>query len=85
MKAVENFGSSWLEQNDMTFHDPLAGACLFEPKLCEFQRGYIDVEVKNEQRLGMRSFQESNIGNCEIATIVNRKSFFEHYFSIVCR
>ncbi|CAM4001805.1 Uncharacterised protein [Lederbergia lenta] len=47
MKAVENFGSPWLEQNDMTFHDLLAGACLFEPKLCEFQRGYIDVEVKN--------------------------------------
>jgi purine nucleosidase len=85
MKAVADFGSPWLEKNDMTFHDPVAGACLFEPQLCEYQRGFIDVDFKNEQSLRMMSFKASNVGHCEIATTVNRNKFFEHYFSIVCR
>lgn len=85
MKAVEDFGSPWLEKNDMTFHDPLAGACLFEPQFCEYQRGFIEVDFKNEKSLGMMSFHASNVGNCEIATTVNRNKFFEHYFSVACR
>jgi hypothetical protein len=31
----------------------------------------------------MMNFRESDVGNCEIATTVNRNTFFEHYFSIV--
>lgn len=85
MKAVEDFGLPWLEKNDMTFHDPLAGACLFEPQFCEYQRGFIEVDFKNEKSLGMMSFHASNVGNCEIATIMNRNKFFEHYFSVTCR
>lgn len=85
MKAVEDFGLPWLEENDITFHDPLAAVCLFEPQICKYQRGFIDVDIKNEKRLGMMSFQASNEGHCEIATGVDRNRFFEHYFSIVCR
>ncbi|MDF2963711.1 MAG: ribonucleoside hydrolase RihC [Paenibacillus sp.] len=84
MRAVEDFGSPWLERNDMTFHDPLAGACLFEAQLCEYQRGYIEVDFKNEKRLGMMSFHKNDEANCEIATAVNRNTFFEHYSSVVC-
>ena len=84
MKAVEDFGSPWLENNVMTFHDPLAAACLFEPQICEYQRGFIDVEIKDERTLGMMHFRPSDDGCGEIATSVNRNHFFEHYFSIVC-
>jgi purine nucleosidase len=84
MKAVEDFGSPWLEKNDMTFHDPLAGACLFEPELCKYQRGIIDVDIYNKQNLGMMSFHADVRGNREIAIEVDRKRFFEHYFSISC-
>ncbi len=85
MKAVEDFGSPWLENHHMTFHDPLAAACIFEPQLCEYQKGFIDVDIQNEANLGMMNFRASDAGNCEIATAVNRDQFFEHYFSIVCR
>jgi purine nucleosidase len=85
MKAVKDFGSPWLEKNDMTYHDPLAGACLFELQLCEYRRGFINVDFKNENSLGMMKFNESHAGNCQIATAVNRNEFFEHYFSFVCR
>jgi purine nucleosidase len=50
-----------------------------------YQRGFIDVDFKNEQSLGMMSFNANNFGNCEIATAVNRNKFFEHYFSVSCR
>lgn len=63
MKAVQDFGSPWLEQNDMIFHDPLAGACLFEPHLCEYRRGTVDVDFYNKQSLGRMSFQPSVDGN----------------------
>ncbi|MGM7722840.1 nucleoside hydrolase [Metabacillus sp. Hm71] len=85
MKAVEDFGSPWLENNKMTFHDPLVAACLFEPQLCKYQRGFIQVESYNQQKLGMMSFLEDARGNCEIATSVDRYGFFEHYVSISCK
>ena len=67
MKAVEDFGSPWLDHHDMTFHDPLAAACLFEPQLCEYQKGFIDVDIKNEQKLGMMNFHASDeIGRAHV-------------------
>jgi purine nucleosidase len=85
MKAVEDFGSPWLEKNDMTFHDPLAGACMFEPQLCRYERGLIEVDFYNEKKLGMMSFQGNDAGYCEIAVSVSREAFFRHYFLTVCK
>ncbi|MDD9268053.1 nucleoside hydrolase [Paenibacillus sp. GCM10023248] len=83
MQAVEAFGSPWLEHHEMTFHDPLVAACLFEPELCAYRRGKIEVEFRQEQRLGMMEFQASSAGCHEIASDVNRQRFFEHYYKIV--
>jgi purine nucleosidase len=85
MKAVEDFGSPWLERHDMTFHDPLAAACLFEPSLCEYQRGLIEVDTRSEHTMGMMAFRGSGSGHCEIAASVKRERFFEHYFSVIGR
>ena len=44
---------AWLEQNQtVTFHDPLAAATVFEPQICEYQRGYVEVEIVEQPRLG---------------------------------
>lgn len=83
MQAVEDFGSPWTEHNDMTFHDPLAGACLFDPHLCQYERGAIEVELHNEQRLGMLKFHAGDRGRCEIAATVDQNRFFEHYRTII--
>ncbi|MEC0265784.1 nucleoside hydrolase [Paenibacillus anseongense] len=84
MRAVESFGSPWLADHPMTFHDPLVAACLFEPDLCDYQRGHIEVDFKHEQKLGMMSFCERADGRHVIASAVDRTRFFEHYFSVVC-
>lgn len=68
----------------MTFHDPLVAACLFEPDLCDYQRGRVEVDFMQERKLGMMSFRESAEGRHEIASTVDRTRFFEHYFSVVC-
>lgn len=83
MQAVADFGSAWLQDNEMTFHDPLVAASLFEPDICTYQRGTIVVDENKENNLGMMAFELNDQGHCEIATSVDRERFFAHYFSIV--
>ncbi|AZN39080.1 nucleoside hydrolase [Paenibacillus albus] len=85
MRAVGDFGAPWLANHEMTFHDPLAAACLFEPQLCSYQRsGSVTVDYTNAETLGAMGFQPG-AGRDEIAATVERERFFEHYFAIVCR
>ena len=83
MKAVEDFGSPWLQSNDMTFHDPLVAACLFDPQICDYQQGFIEVEYRKEDRLGMMEFHQGVGGKRNVAKHVDREKFFDHYFSVV--
>ncbi|RAP73446.1 nucleoside hydrolase [Paenibacillus montanisoli] len=85
MQAVEDFGSPWLERHVMTFHDPLAAACLFEPELCEYERGSIGVDYTRDETLGKMTFRASGAGTLEIAAAVDRERFFEHYFAMTGR
>ncbi|REE56434.1 purine nucleosidase [Paenibacillus taihuensis] len=85
MRAVGDFGSPWLASHAMTFHDPLAAACLFEPQLCAYQRGAISVDYTNVDTFGEMAFQPSTSNNSDdIAVTVDRERFFEHYFAITC-
>ncbi|MBI4305741.1 MAG: nucleoside hydrolase, partial [Chloroflexi bacterium] len=36
----------WKDERALTFHDPLAAACLFNADLCGFQRGQVTVETE---------------------------------------
>lgn len=83
MQAVRDFGTPWLEGNPMTFHDPLVGASLFKPQVCEYQKGTIDVEFYDRNRLGMMDFTKDKKGRHEIAVSVDREAFFAHYFSVL--
>ena len=40
----------------VTFHDPLAATVIFEPGLCEYQEGVVEVEQKSERLKGMTLF-----------------------------
>lgn len=83
MKAVEDFGSPWLQSNDMTFHDPLAAACIFDSQICDYNQGSIEVEVEKEDQLGMMEFQQRVDGKRNIAIRVDREKFFDHYYHVV--
>lgn len=72
------------ERKEVTFHDPLAAAVIFEPGLCEWQEGKVDVELKSDRVAGMTHWTtKSDRKPHEIAVDVNPAAFFEHYFETV--
>lgn len=68
----------------ITFHDPLAAALLFEPSLCECEPQRIEVELVSPRGLGQTYFDtRAPQKPHEIATRVDAPAFFEHYFAMV--
>jgi purine nucleosidase len=68
----------------ITFHDPLAAALIFEPSLCTVERQRIEVELISPRGLGQTYFDTAAPQKPhEIATRVDADAFFEHYFATV--
>jgi len=68
----------------ITFHDPLAGAVIFEPHLCEYTEGEVTVETTSPLLAGLTTLQtRSESKPHRIATRVQPDRFFAHYFEIV--
>lgn len=73
----------WFESSDIvTFHDPLATVCVFEPSICEFTRGNVTVDIQSHMLKGYTHFQEDFYGRHEVATIVDSEGFFDAYYSV---
>ncbi|MFN8482333.1 MAG: nucleoside hydrolase [Anaerolineae bacterium] len=68
----------------ITFHDPLAAAVLFEPDLCQYEVGEVDVEVVSPPVAGLTRFAPAPSGGPHrIAAEVDAGGFFDHYFATV--
>lgn len=67
----------------VVFHDPLAGACLFDESVCKFERGEVEVETANERCGGITYFTPSETGQHFVAKTVDAQKFFSHYFGVV--
>ncbi|MDA1193337.1 MAG: nucleoside hydrolase, partial [Candidatus Poribacteria bacterium] len=85
LSIVAEMAEVWFKgRNHITFHDPLAGAIIFEPELCEYRDGLVRVESAETPLAGLTSF---NAGADQkphrIATQVNSQAFFDHYFEVV--
>jgi inosine-uridine nucleoside N-ribohydrolase len=76
---------TWFRTSDsITFHDPLAAASIFEPNLCRFERGSVEIELLSERLRGMTYWTPAALDSRhEVAMQVDSTMFFEHYFSIV--
>lgn len=85
LRPILPYVEKWCDCCDgaVTFHDPLAAACLFEPALCSFARGTVEVETANERCGGITYFTPSEQGRHFVAETVDAARFFEHYFSVV--
>jgi purine nucleosidase len=83
LQPVLDFAEVWFHERPViTFHDPLAAATIFDPQVCTFTRGTVEVELAS-QRLGGLTFWRAG-GDApphEVALEVDRDRFFEHYFS----
>ena len=80
-KIVEDFSSVWFQNADiMTFHDPLAAVSIFEPDVCGFARGKVEIELASKQLMGVTHFTRDPAGPHEIADTVDPARFFDCFF-----
>jgi len=70
--------------HQVTFHDPLAAACLFEPDLCTWREGTVEVETHGEHTAGLTHFRPGGDPvRHQVAATVDAARFFAHYFEVV--
>jgi purine nucleosidase len=84
LDTVASFAEVWFEsRKKVTFHDPLAGAVIFEPDICTYGSGTVTVETEAADALGRTTLAEREGGSHRVATDVDVKRFFDHYFDVV--
>lgn len=88
LAPVLDFAKVWFgnDEHPITFHDPLAGAVIFQPDLCTFAKGTVEVELQSQQLAGFTHWTPGK-EPCphEVAEKVDVPGFFKHYFSVFQR
>ncbi len=84
LQAVAVMAEVWFkEANEMYFHDPLAGAIIFEPDICKYQNGRALIDLSDEKTAGTMRWDIQTEDKPHTAAVdVDVARFFEHYFSI---
>lgn len=78
---VLDFAEIWFQEQDrITFHDPLAAATIFDDRICEFERGKVEVELASQRLKGLTNWTADPAGPHQVAMTVNSQEFFDHYF-----
>jgi purine nucleosidase len=86
MQIVREMASIWFDQvrPEITFHDPLAAASIFEPGLIEFEPGHVEIELQDATTRGMTTFRGGDGQDIRhVAKTVDPVRFFEHYFATI--
>jgi len=83
LRPVLDFAEVWFREarGSITFHDPLAAVTLFDQGICSFEKGTVEVELADPERLGQTVWTPGE-GCHEVAFGVQPDRFFEHYFSV---
>jgi len=71
------------DASDITFHDPLAAALIFEPALCRVEPHRVRVLVGPDWAGLTLPLPPTETRPDELAAEVDRDAFFSHYFSVV--
>ena len=84
LRPVLDFAEVWFRQAEsILFHDPLAAAAIFDPGVCQFERGTVSVELASEPLRGLTQWTPGGPdAPHEFALGVDVPRFFEHYFSV---
>jgi inosine-uridine nucleoside N-ribohydrolase len=83
LRPVLDFSDVWFDNKAplMTFHDPLAAACIFDGSLCVFEKGDVAVDLKSDSEAGATLWRPNAAGGRhEVAVSVQPQRFFDHYF-----
>lgn len=69
-------------QKVITFHDPLAATTIFNPRICEFVNGWVDIELVSERLRGFTMWNpQAPEARQKVAMGVDDKRFFETLFA----
>ncbi len=83
LEIVLDWSRVWFQERELLhFHDPLAAAAIFNPDICKYKRGHVQVELEEAELLGVTHFQSSPDGGIRAAESVNADNFFQEYFSV---
>ncbi len=84
LRPVLDLAQIRFEQSDViTFHDPLAATTLFDPQICVFEKGTVQVELASEKLRGMTHWTRGGVdARHEVALEVDGRRFFEQYLSV---
>ncbi|GCE16289.1 nucleoside hydrolase [Dictyobacter kobayashii] len=84
LRPVLDFANVWFKKSDqITFHDPLAATTIFNPSICTFIPGTVEVELANTELAGKTYWTTNNSSpRHEVALDVHPERFFEEYFRV---
>ncbi|MCC7494215.1 MAG: nucleoside hydrolase [Fimbriimonadaceae bacterium] len=83
LAAVLAMAEVWFaERPVITFHDPLAAACLFAPQLCTWRHGTVRVDLRSDLVPALTHFAAAPDGRHQVAATVDSAAFFDHYFGV---
>jgi purine nucleosidase len=84
LKPVIDMAKVWFKKaSDIIFHDPLAGASIFDPGILRWKRGLIEPDLTTQKTPGILTFRKDEQGPHEYACDVNPKRLFNHYFGVL--
>jgi purine nucleosidase len=83
-RCALDMATAWFEQTpQVTFHDPLAAAAIFEPSLCGYVRGHAEIELEDPKLLGKTHWTPRPDGPHEIAVTGDADRFFDHFLGVL--
>jgi purine nucleosidase len=85
LAAVAPMAEVWFRRApEVTFHDPLAAALLFDPDICTYAEGEASIPLYPESLAGMTYWKSGKreASPHRIAVTVDKDRFFDHYFAI---
>lgn len=86
LAPVLDFAEVWFrDRQEVTFHDPLAAATIFDDRLCDFARGRVEIELASERFAGATLWHADASGPHEAAVTVDPARYFEHFFTVLGR
>jgi purine nucleosidase len=82
-EVVRDMAEVWYRDRPaITFHDPLAAVCAFEPAICTYRTGGVTMDLSGGPAHGATLFEESPAGPHRVAQDVSPACFFGRYFGV---
>jgi len=83
LAPVRDFAEIWFQRaSHITFHDPLAAACIFHPDICRYETGEVKISL-HEPTLGWTVFRPDANGPHIVASEVDVPRFFDTFLNTI--